>query len=426
MEIWTIFIVFAIAIFLNIPIGYSLTAAALTTIVITEIVPYKFLVSSFFSSGDSFPLLAIPFFILAGDIMMHGGISKRLVGFATTLMAGKIGSMGMITVVTCLIFAAISGSGPATVAAIGGIMIPAMKKENYDPAYAGALTAAAGSLGPVIPPSISLVLYGVLAGVSITDLFIAGIVPGILMAIAMMIFVYVTARKYKFGIVREKATTKEKWKSFSEAKWALVFPVIILGGIYGGIFTPTEAAIVACDYGLIVGLFIYKDLKFKDLYRIFVSSALTTGTVMVLAGSAGVFARLISIQQIPAMISNGILELTSSKIVVLILVNVVLFVAGMLIDTITAILILAPLLLSVVTPFGVDPLHFGLICIVNLVIGMCTPPVGINTFVAAGIAEIPFESMFKWLVPLIISLIGVLLLITYIPALSTFLPTLLK
>lgn len=412
---------FLVALFLNVPVAFALGTATLGTLVALDIMPIKIIVQTFFTSGDSFPLLAVPFFILAGDIMIQGGISERLVKFATTLLSGVTGAMGMITVLTCMIFASISGSGPATVAAVGGIMVPAMMKENYEESFATSLAAASGSLGPIIPPSISFVIYGVIAGVSITDLFIAGIVPGIVMGLALMVFVYVIAKKRGYGLKSEKATIKEKIQATNQAKWSLLVPVIILGGIYAGIFTPTEAAVIACDYGLIIGLFVYKEIKLKDLPRIFGKTALTSGTVLILVGCASAFGKVLAIEMIPTMIANAILSISSSKIVILLLINVLLFFTGMLIETLAAIIILAPLLLAIVEPLGISPIHFGIIMVVNLVIGMCTPPVGVNLFVASSISGIKVEKMFRWLFPLIGLLIVILLIFTFVAPLSTFL-----
>ncbi len=421
-----IFVVFFIALFMNIPVAFSLGIASVATIIFFDTLPLGYVIQAFFSSGDSFPLLAVPFFILAGDIMMQGGISSRLINFCKSLMGTKRGGLGVITVFASMIFASISGSGPATVAAIGGLLIPAMINEGYDRGYACSLGATAGALGPIIPPSISFVVYGVIAQVSITELFIAGVVPGILMAIALIIFVKITSNKHEFGVVREKATFREKIVAFKEAIWALMVPVIILGGIYGGIITPTEAAIIACVYGIIVGLFIYKEITLKDLPNIFAKSALTSGTVLVLIGCATAFGRILAVQHIPTMIAEAILGLTDSKILILLLINVVLFITGMFMETLAAIVILGPLLLSVVNPLGINPVHFGMIMVLNLVIGQCTPPVGVNLYVAARVGSIKFERMFKWLIPLIIVLLVVQMLITFIPGLSLVLVDLLR
>jgi len=415
------------ALFLNIPVAISLGISALVTLLITKSLPLGFAIQSFFTSGDSFPLLAVPFFILAGDIMMQGGISKRLVNFSSKLIGGVTGGLGMITVFTCMIFASISGSGPATVAAIGSIMIPAMIADNYDKSFSCALAATAGSLGPIIPPSISFIIYGIIANVSITELFIAGIIPGIFMAVALMIFVFIIAKKNNYGIqTTERVSAKELFKAFNEAKWSLLVPVIILGGIYGGVFTPTEAAIIAADYGLIIGIFVYKEITIKDLPKIFAKTSLTSGTVLILVGCATAFGRLLTMEQVPIMIANTILGISSNKIIILLLINIFLFFVGMLIETLAAIIILAPLLLSIVQPLGVSPLHFGIIMVVNLVIGMCTPPVGVNLFVASSIGNIKIEQMFKWLIPLVGVLLAVLMLFTYVPQLTNFLPNLLR
>ena len=398
----------------------------MSAILVFGVVPIDFVVQAFFSAGDSFPLLAVPFFILAGDIMMEGGISKRLVDFARTMIGHRTGGLGAITVFTCMIFAAISGSGPATVAAIGGIMIPAMIKDKYDKSYACSLAAASGALGPIIPPSISFVMYGIIASVSITELFMGGIVPGIMMAIALMILNFFSSKKNHYGVKHERASAKERWKSFNEAKWSLLVPVIILGGIYGGIFTPTESAVVACLYGIIVSLFVYKEIDIKTLGSIFAKSSLTSGTVLVLVGCATAFGRILTLEGIPTMLAESVLSITTNKYIILLLINIILFIVGMLMETLAAIVILAPLMLSVVEPLGVDPLHFGMIMVVNLVIGMCTPPVGVNIFVAARLGNTSIEKMMRKLIPMIGALLIVQLIITYVPIVSTFLPKLLS
>jgi len=421
-----IFLLFAGALLLNIPIALSLGIATVGTILITGILPMEFFVQTLFNSTDSFPLLAVPFFVLAGDIMMEGGISTRLVNLSKAFIGNVTGSMGIITVVTSAIFAAISGSGPATVAAVGGIMIPIMLEENYDRSFACGLAAASGALGPIIPPSICFVMYGIIAQVSITDLFMAGFIPGIFMAATLIVFAYIMAKKHKFGHVREPATSKEKLRAVNDAKWAIMVPVIILGGIYSGIFTPTEAAIVACDYGLIVGIFVYKELKLKNIVPILARTALTSGYVLILVGCATAFGRLLAIEQIPNAIADFIYSISTNKYVILLIINILLFIVGMFMDTLASIIILAPLLLNIVVPLGVDPLHFGLIMVMNLVIGMCTPPVGVNLFVASGLGGISVEQTMKWLLPMIGVLLIVLMIFTYSPGLSMFLPNLLK
>lgn len=437
-----IILIFLAALFLNVPIAISLGIASVTYVFFFSSIPIDMVIQSYFSGLDSFSLIAVPFFILAGDIMMVGGISRRLVDFCLLFLGKVKGALGMVTAFTSMIFAAISGSGPATVACIGGIMVPEMKKQNYDTGFACSLAATSGALGPVIPPSLSFIMYGVIAQLSITELFIAGVVPGVLMGIALMVLVHIVAKEKGYGVatgdieeqnpcaLEEVETTHVKHKSkatiIREALWALMVPVIILGGIYGGFFTPTEAAIIACDYGLIIGIFVYKEIKIRDIPKILRSTALTSGTVMILVSCATAFGRLLAMEQVPTNVASFILSISDNKLVVLLLINIFLLVVGMLMETLAAIIILAPLLLSVVVPLGIDPIHFGVIMVVNLVIGMCTPPVGVNLFVAARIGGIKIESMFKWLIPCIGALLVVLLLVTYIPGLSLGLLSLFK
>ncbi len=437
-----IILIFLAALFLNVPIAISLGIASVTYVFFFSSIPIDMVIQSYFSGLDSFSLIAVPFFILAGDIMMVGGISRRLVDFCLLFLGKVKGALGMVTAFTSMIFAAISGSGPATVACIGGIMVPEMKKQNYDPGFACSLAATSGALGPVIPPSLSFIMYGVIAQLSITELFIAGVVPGVLMGIALMVLVHIVAKEKGYGVAtgdieeqnpcalepREINYVKNKSKAsiIREALWALMVPVIILGGIYGGFFTPTEAAIIACDYGLIIGIFVYKEIKIRDIPKILRSTALTSGTVMILVSCATAFGRLLAMEQVPTNVASFILSISDNKLVVLLLINIFLLIVGMLMETLAAIIILAPLLLSVVVPLGIDPIHFGVIMVVNLVIGMCTPPVGVNLFVAARIGGIKIEAMFKWLIPCIAALLVVLLLVTYIPSLSLGLLSLFK
>ena len=434
-----VILIFAVMLVLNVPVAISLGVASFAYLFFMSPLPVDIVVQSFVSGVDSFTLLAVPFFILAGDVMMEGGISKRLIMFCRVCMGKKIGALGMVTVFASMIFAAISGSGPATVACIGGIMIPAMIKERYDRSYSCTLASCAGALGPIIPPSLSFIMYGVSAQLSITELFLAGIVPGILMGIALMVYNRFIAKRHGFGpgtpgyeqaMLAEGGSDQEELpslgKATKEAIWSLMVPVIILGGIYGGIFTPTEAAVVASVYAILIGLFVYREIKFKDLAGIFRKSVLTSGTVMILVACATAFGRVLTMEHVPTAVAQIILGLSTNKYVVLLLINVFLFIVGMLMETLAAIIILTPILLPVVTQLGVDPIHFGVIMVVNLVIGMCTPPVGVNLFVGARLGGIKVEKMFKWLVPMVGVLLIVLMAVTYIEPISTFLPNLVK
>lgn len=423
MEGLSILLIFAVSLAFGVPIAISLGIAAVIFLTCLSSLPINLVIQSYVSGVDSFPLLAVPFFILAGDIMMKGGISSRLVRFSMAFLKKTHGALGMVVVLTSMIFAAISGSGPATVACVGGILVPAMARQGYDRSFTCTLVAAAGALGPVIPPSISFIIYGIVAQQSITALFMAGVVPGVLMGLALMLIVRHVSRREGYGAAREDESLTVG-QAFSEAKWSLLVPVIILGGIYGGLFTPTEAAIVACNYAIIVGVFVYKEIRLKDLYAIFARTALVSGTVLILVSTATAFGRILTMQQITVMLANEILAISTNKYVILLLINLFLFVVGMVMETLAAIIILAPIFLPMIKTLGIDPVHFGVIMVVNLVIGMCTPPVGVNLFVASRLGNLPIESMFKWLGIMLGGLIAVLMLVTYIPRLSLFLPAL--
>lgn len=416
---------FVIFLLLNTPIGIALGMASLVTILYSGEVALSYLAQSLTTSVNSFPLMAVPFFILAGELMGKGGISKRLLNVGNMMFGKYTGGLAIVTVVACMFFAAISGSGPATVAAIGGIIVPEMIKRGYDKGFTSGLVATAGSIGVMIPPSIPMVIYGVSTGVSISTMFIAGLVPGILVGLMLILYSYLKSKKEGYRGIDEKHSAKDVLSAFMEAKWALFVPIIILGGIYGGIFTPTEAAAVAVIYGFIVGVFVYKDLKFKQLPQVIISAALTTATVLIIVGTATTFGRILTIEQIPIKLANAIIGFSDSKIVILLLINVLLLFVGCFMETLAAVIILAPILLPVALKIGVDPVHFGIIMVVNLAIGFMTPPLGVNLFVTCGIADISIEKISKSIIPWLLVMIGTLLLITYVPAITLTLPRLL-
>ena len=422
---WLVFAIFFLCLIINIPIAFSLGVAVVGTILITSAAPMTLITQALVTSVDSFTLLAIPFFVLAGDIMATGGISQKLVNFGKSLFGNMAGSLGIITIFCCAVFAAISGSGPATVAAIGGILIPYMIRDGYERPFAATLAAVGGCLGPIIPPSISFIMFGVVAGVSITDLFLAGVVPGLLIAVTVIICSYIVSKRKGFGVkaVKERTSFKNVMRALNDAKWALLLPVIILGGIYGGIFSPTEASVVACVYGLIVSLFIHREMKFKDLGTTFGRTAMTVGSCLVLVTCAKAFGELLTLMQVPANVSNFISSVTDSSAVVLLLINILLLIVGCFMDPVSAILILAPLLIPIAKTYNINLIHFGTVMVINLIIGQVTPPVGINLFIGSKIAEVSLEKTFKWL-PLFLGVLIIdLILITYIPSLSTWLVT---
>lgn len=411
---------FALLLIIRVPVAISLGLSSALALIYSGKVSSTYIAQGLVTSIDSFPLMAVPFFILAGDLMGQGGLSRRLLNVANVFFGRYTGGLAIIAVVTCMFFAAISGSGPATVAAIGGLLLPAMAKAGYDKGYSIGLIASAGSIGIIIPPSIPMIIYAVSANVSITQMFLAGIIPGLLIGVGLIITAYVKARKEGYKGSEKRYSVSEIWQTIWDAKWALMVPVIILGGIYGGVFTPTEAAAVGVIYGFIVGVFVYKELKWSDLYRVIAGSALTSATVIVIVGTATIFGRMLAIERIPFMIADYIVQLTDSPILILLLINVLLLFVGMFMETLAAIIILVPILLPVVTAVGIDPVHFGIVIIVNLAIGMVTPPVGVNLFVGSRVGETSLEKAIVGAIPFIISMLAVLLLITYVPWLSLF------
>lgn len=421
-----LFVLFFLFVATNMPVAIALALSSTVILLVNGSIGLDLFITTSFGASNSYPLIAIPLFILAGDIMSKGGIAKRLIQFIETLVGSFTGGLGIITVLTSFIFAAISGSGPATVAVIGGIMIPYMLKRGYSKEYSTALVASSGSLGPIIPPSILFILFGVIASVSIGDLFIAGVIPGILIAVSLLIVNYFTSKKEGYVGNDEKSSVKDVLKALNEAKFALLAPIVVLGGIYGGVFTPTEAAVIAVFYSLVVSLFIHKEITFKDIPEIFMNTSAVSGGILILLGVASYFGRVLSLEQIPQFLSEFITGLTSSPIVYLLIVNAFLLVVGMFIETIAALTIFVPLLLPIALNLGIDPVHFGIIVCINLTIGLLTPPFGVNVFVASKITGIPFERTFKYLFPMLFAVVAALLIITLVPQVSLFLPDFIK
>ncbi|NLY82438.1 MAG: TRAP transporter large permease [Clostridiales bacterium] len=406
---------------LSVPVGLCIGGATIMAIVLFSDLQLSVIAQYSITGLDSFSMLAIPMFILAGTIMSVGGIAERLIDVAAILFGHIVGGLGAIVAMSSMFFGAISGSSLATVSAIGSIMVPQMVKKGYGLGYSAVFTACAGTIGAVIPPSIPLVIYGVVTGTSIGDLFLAGIVPGILIGIGLIIGNYFTCKKRGYVQKNERVNAKEAIKCIWDAKWALFAPIVILGGIYAGIFTPTEAAVVAVVYSVIVSVFLYKEMTLKNVFEAIETTAVVNGTTSYLLGISSAFAAYLSMEKIPTMITEALISVTDNKIIFLLLINILLLIIGTVIDNIPATIIIAPMLLPTLAAFGIDPVHFGIIMTVNLLIGLVTPPYGCSLFVASAVCNVKFETLVKNMFAPFLVLIISLILITYIPALSLML-----
>ena len=422
-----LFLSFFVFLILGIPIGICLGLSSICAILYSG-TSLTIVATNMYSGISKFLLLAIPFFVLSGNIMAKAGISKRLIRFVDTCVGHKKGGIAIVCVIVACFFGAISGSGPATVAALGMVLIPAMiERGGFSAPFSTALMATSSSIAIVIPPSIAFVVYASITGVSIADMFTAGIVPGILMGVALVIVVLLEAKKHNIQPTQKKATAKERWDAFKDAFWGFLMPVIILGGIYGSIFTPTEAAAVSVVYGLFVGIFIYKEIKLKDLWDLMVDSAKTTGGIMLIVASASLFSFVCTKFGIAQAASDLLGSVAHNQFVFLLIVNIIFLIAGCFIDANSAMYIFIPIMLPVCKALGYDLIAFGIVATVNLAIGQVTPPVGVNLFVAISVKlkkgmEVTIQQISKAVMPMIAASVAVLLLITYVPQISTFLP----
>lgn len=416
-EMIVLFILLAVLIIIGVPIGVSLGIATTVVVATMTNLSLSILPQNAFTALDSFPLMAIPFFIIAGNLMKSGGIAKRLVDTFNEMIGWITGGLAMATTATCMFFAAISGSANATTSAVGSFMIPAMKERGYDENFAAALSAAAGTIGVIIPPSVPFVVYAVIANVSIGDMFMGGILPGVFIGAALMVMCFFVAKINHYGGTGTKFSLPRLLRTLMDSIWAILTPVIILGGIYGGIFTPTEAAVVAIVYSLFVGTVIYKELTFKDLIECFRETAHSSGVILFTLGLAMSFAYFLTMQQIPAKMGAA-LSVISSPIVTLLIINVILLVVGCFIDNFSAVAILAPIFVPIVKEFGMDPVHFGIIMTVNLAIGFVTPPYGVNLFVASAITNLRVEGIIRKIWLMIGVMLFCLLVITFWEPLS--------
>lgn len=421
-----IFIAFFGLLLLNVPICVSIGVTCAAYSLIYGGVNPSYIATSMFTSCDSFPLMAVPFFILAGALMEGGGLSKRLVGLGDALVGHFTGGFAIVTVICCAFFGAISGSAPATVAAIGSIIVPTMIERGYDRDFSLALIACSGCLGILIPPSIPMVMYGVSVNASIGGMFLAGFGPGLLTALLLIMVAIYYSHKRGFKGNGLKFSFSRVGKAFIDAIWAILVPVIILGGIYGGIFTPTEAAAVAVIYGAIAGKFLYKELTFKKFIDATLNSCVTVGSVLILVGTATTLGRVFTVENLSATLTTLISDFSHSKFLILLIINLLLLFVGCIMETAAAIMILAPILYPLVAPLGVNILQFGLIMVLNLGIGMVTPPVGCNLFVSMGLVEgSNFVKLVKSVIPFLLFMLFGLILVTYVPEISIGLPKLL-
>jgi tripartite ATP-independent transporter DctM subunit len=415
--------VFAITLVLGFPVAFCLGITSVAVLLATD-VPLNLVAQRIFTGMDSFPLMAVPFFVLAGEIMNVGGTTQRLISLAHALVGKIRGGLAHTTVVSAMFLSGISGSAVADASALGSVLIPGMVQKGYGRGFSAAITASAAVMGPTIPPSILMVILGVTTGLSVGALFAAGLVPGVLQGLAMMAMAYYYAVKNNYPKDEEPLTLKRLWKETMGAGPALFAPVIIIGGILAGAFTPTEAAVVAVFYALILGMWVYRELTWKDLWNVLVNTGVTTSVLLLIIGMANIFAWVLTAEQVPQKIANMLLGISKNPHVVLLMINLVLLIVGMFMEAGAAIVILSPTLLAVAQAVGIHPLHFGFVMILNLSIGLITPPVGVLLFVVCGITGYPFSLVTRWAMPFMAANLATLALVSYFPALIMWVPKL--
>jgi len=412
---------FALLLVLGVPVGIALGVASMLAIMALPFLNIEFLVQGLVSGLNSFPLLAVVLFTLAGSLMSQGGLSKRLLHMAEVFVGRITGGLGVVTIVACIFFASISGTGSATVAAIGLIMIPSMVRFGYSRGFATSVVATSGGIGAIIPPSVVMIVYAITADVSVIDMFIAGVLPGIVVGLVLIIYCVLQSHRHGYRGSDQQYTRAEKWQAVKDARWPLLAPVIILGGIYSGIVTPTESAAIAVVYALFFGLFVYKELAFPQLFNIVLESSLRVGAVLIIMGTAVAFARILTLERIPTEVASFILSVSDNVVMILLAIDLLLLIVGTFMETLEAIVILTPILLPIATALGLDPVHFGIVMIVNLAIGFVTPPLGANLFMASQVGGIKIELLSRAIIGWIGAMIVALLLITFIPSISLLL-----
>lgn len=420
-----LFVVLFILLFSGIPVFIALALSSTIALFGFTNVPLEVVPQRMLAGIDKFSLMAIPFFILAANVMQGGGLSKRILDLANALVGHYRGGLAMTVVVASIFFGAISGSSPATVIAIGALMIPALNKAGYGSNFSNGLVTSSSAVAVIIPPSIGLIVYGSVTGVSVGDLFVAGILPGILFGVVFMIYSFYYAVKHNVK-ASEKVSRKELWEALKSAIWALGIPIVIIVGIYGGVFTPTESAAVAAVYAIFIAVFIYKDLNLKELMKAAIETGVGTAQIMILLSAASIFAWVLTKFQVPQALAEVMVSISDSKIVILIMMNIIMLLAGMFIDSASFTIILAPLFLPIAQNYGIDPVHLGVIMILNGAIGMFSPPFGLNLFVASGISKTPVAGVIRGVMPFLLLSLLTLLLVIYIEEISLFLPNLFK
>ena len=424
MGIAILFGTFILCLVIGVPVAICLGVSSVAYLVFYADIPLVVFPQKIFAGVDSFVLLCIPGFIMAGSLMNGGGITDRIIRFASAGVGWIRGGLGLTNVAGSMLFAGISGTAVAEAASIGAVMIPGMKKAGYPISFAAAITAAASTVGPIIPPSVPMIIVGALTGVSVGRMFMAGAIPGILLGFSMMIVCYILAVKNGYPRQPWKGW-KELWDSFRGAFWALMLTALIIGGLLSGVVTPTETAILACVYAFVVGVYIYKGITLRDVPKIMIDSAVTSAALLALVGIANVFGWIMAAEEIPQTIAKAMLSITNDKYMIILLINVLLLIVGMFMETIAALIILFPTLMAVAVQVGIDPVHFATFAVLNLMIGLTTPPVGVCLFVCANIARTPLSSVIRAIFPFLIGNIVVLLLVSFIPQLSLWLPNLL-
>ena len=412
-----LFGVFILLFVMNVPVLVALGGASIAAILYNDIVPLIMVPQRMYSALDSWTLLAIPFFVLAGTIMGKTSIAERLITFAKVIVWRLPGGLGIVTVLTAILFAAISGSGPATVAALGALLVPALVSNGYSRSFSSALVASSGGIGIIIPPSIALIIFGVLAETSVSKLFIAGIIPGIIVGIALIIVVLLTKKKSDYKNIAPNITFG---KAFWRALPGLLTPIIILGGIYSGIFTPTESAAVAVVYSLFISIVLYRELNFKNLFDILKHSIITSSVIMILVAAASVYSLVLTTEGIAGGVADSLLKITNNKYALLLIINIVLLIAGCFTDAISIYYIFIPIFLPVIKSLGINPIHFGIFMTVNLAIGQITPPIGVNLYAASSVTGVPVKKVINGVWGLLAAELVALALITYVPSLSLF------